>query len=267
MHNKSHETSHTQIALWVFSNGGLWCKTTNSIDVNFVDDDVKTSILTHSQHPHCLTSKRIQFPTTVSRLCPIIKLAHLLFGTRKIPIHAYPRLCIVLSCTTLLKAVYRGGKTTLTTNGGYNEFRNDDEPNTTKRRRVLAQILVFMMFAFICFVAITYERKAGILAGLPQSDCCCSQSNLARYTSDSADKGTTKSGIHLKRVAQTRNSVVLNSLSCVLSGTFLNIRYSQEVATTRGGRWPICDSLIAFHSSRYLLEKAKTYVALKKSYL
>ncbi|GKE95016.1 hypothetical protein Tco_1579871, partial [Tanacetum coccineum] len=29
-------------------------------------------------------------------------------------------------------AVYRGGKTTPTTGGGYNEFRNDDEPNTTK---------------------------------------------------------------------------------------------------------------------------------------
>ncbi|GJS15999.1 hypothetical protein Tco_0410471 [Tanacetum coccineum] len=141
--------------------------------------NVKTSILTHSQHPHCLTSKRIQFPTTVSRLCPINKLAHLLFGTRKIPIHAHPRLCIVLSCTTLLKAVYRGGKTTPTTGGGSNEFRIDDEPNTTKRRRVLPQIIVFMMFAFICFTAITYERKAGILAGLLQLDCCCNQSNLA----------------------------------------------------------------------------------------
>ncbi|GJR60781.1 hypothetical protein Tco_1502943 [Tanacetum coccineum] len=70
----------------------------------------------------------------VSRLCPINKLAHLLFGTPKIPIHAHPRLCIGLSCTTLLKAVYRGGKTTPTTGGGSNEFRNDDEPNTTKRR-------------------------------------------------------------------------------------------------------------------------------------
>ncbi|GJX50872.1 hypothetical protein Tco_0277717 [Tanacetum coccineum] len=97
---------------------------TNGNTVNIVARtvNVKTSILTHSQHPHCLTSKRIQFPTTVSRLCPIIKLAHLLFGTRKIPIHAYPRLCIVLSCTTLLKAVYRGGKTTPTTGGGSNEF-------------------------------------------------------------------------------------------------------------------------------------------------
>nr|GEV01161.1 hypothetical protein [Tanacetum cinerariifolium] len=51
------------------------------------------------------------------------------------------------------------------------------------------------------------------------------------YTSDGADKGTTKSGIHLKRVVQIR--------------------------------WPICDSLITFHSSGYLFEKAEAYVALK----
>ncbi|GKA85868.1 zinc finger, PHD-type containing protein, partial [Tanacetum coccineum] len=56
-----------------------------------------------------------------------------------------------------------------------NHGRNDDEPNHTKQRRVLTQKTVFMMFAVICFVAVTYGHKAGVLAGLPQSDCCCSQ--------------------------------------------------------------------------------------------
>ncbi|GJY86346.1 hypothetical protein Tco_0500372 [Tanacetum coccineum] len=36
---------------------------------------------------------------------------------------------------------------------------------------------------------------------------------LIGYNIDGEDKGTTKSGIHLKRVAQTRNLVVLNSLN------------------------------------------------------
>ncbi|GJS31272.1 inositol hexakisphosphate and diphosphoinositol-pentakisphosphate kinase VIP2-like protein isoform X2 [Tanacetum coccineum] len=156
----------------------------NTVNIAARKSVINISLLLHliaklnSFRSFCI-GKRIQFPTTVSCLCPINKLAHLLFGTPKIPIHAHPRLCIGLSCTTLLKVVYRGGKTTPTTGGGSNEFRNDDEPNTTKRRCVPPQIIVFMMFSFICFVAITYERKAGILAGLPQLDCCCSQSNLA----------------------------------------------------------------------------------------
>ncbi|GKB89401.1 hypothetical protein Tco_0961673 [Tanacetum coccineum] len=54
-------------------------------------------------------------------------------------------------------------------------FLIDDEPSETKQRRVLTEIIVFMMFACICFVPITYGREAGILMGLPQSDCCCSQ--------------------------------------------------------------------------------------------
>ncbi|GJT31415.1 hypothetical protein Tco_0911690, partial [Tanacetum coccineum] len=52
---------------------------------------------------------------------------------------------------------------------------NDDEPSNTKQRRVLSEIIVFVMFMFICFVPITYGRENGILMGLPQSDCCCSQ--------------------------------------------------------------------------------------------
>ncbi|GJT74712.1 hypothetical protein Tco_1041437 [Tanacetum coccineum] len=65
--------------------------------------------------------------------------------------------------------------------GGYLHLRctrhqgNDDEPSDTKQCRVLTEIIIFMMFAFICFVPITYRREAGILMGLPQSDCCCSQ--------------------------------------------------------------------------------------------
>nr|GEY71588.1 hypothetical protein [Tanacetum cinerariifolium] len=36
-------------------------------------------------------------------------------------------------------------------------------------------MIIYIMYAFICFVAITYQRKAGILAGLPKSNYCCSQ--------------------------------------------------------------------------------------------
>ncbi|GJU37888.1 probable methyltransferase PMT11 [Tanacetum coccineum] len=54
-------------------------------------------------------------------------------------------------------------------------IRNDDEPSDTKQRRVLTEIIMFMMFAFICFVPITYGREACILMELPQSDCCYSQ--------------------------------------------------------------------------------------------